>query len=186
MSWEHPSDKQQEEEAADFDAEYEARLAEAQRRAGGRGRNDVVDYLSVRAANDRLREAGVEWLMEAFAALAGAANRAGASITTSQLDAHRFRVGNSTMVGPQLTLRVGVRALTIEAGWPRVPRDGIVRGGGLACARLSHFGNTKAGEELLLVHAGEGEARWFILEETGARTALLAERLLRHLDRILV
>jgi hypothetical protein len=183
MSWEHPSDKQQTE--ADFDAEYEARLAEAQRRAGGQGRNDVVDYLSVRAANDRLREAGVEWLMEVFAALAGAANRAGASVTSSRTEAARFRVGNSTMVGPQLTLRLGVRALTVEAGWPRAPRDGIVRGGGLACARVSHFGNTKAGEELLLVQKGDADARWLILEETGGRADFLAERARRHLDRLL-
>lgn len=189
MSWEHPSEKQQAEAAgefdAEFDAEYEARLAAAQRRAGGRGRNDVVDYLSVRAANNRLREAGVQALLDAFAALAGEANRAGASVTSALAEVHRFRVGNSTMVGPQLTLRVGVRALTVEAGWPRMPRDGIVRGGGLACARLSHFGNTKAGEELLLVPAGEAEARWFVVEETGARTELLAERMRRHLHKLL-
>lgn len=185
MSWEHPSDKPQEEEAAERDADYEARLADAQRRAGGRGRNDVVDYLSVRAANDRLREAGVEWLLEVFAALAGAANRAGASVTSARVETTRFRVGNSTMVGPQLTLRLGVRALTVEAGWPRAPRDGIVRGGGLACARVSHFGNTKAGEELLLVQKGDADARWLVLEETGARTDFPADRARRHLDRLL-
>ena len=185
MSWEHPSEQQQTEADADLDAEYESRLAEAQQRAGGRGRNDVVDYLSVRAANDRLREAGVEWLIEVFAALAGAANRAGASVTSTRAEAHRFRVGNSTMVGPQLTLQLGVRSLTIEAGWPRAPRDGIVRGGGLACARVSHFGNTKAGEELLLVAAGERDARWFAVAETGARTEITAERARLHLDRLL-
>lgn len=185
MSWEHPSEQQAPEATNDFDAEYEARLAEAQRRAGGSGRNDVVDYLSLRAANDRVREASVEWLLEVFTALAGAANRAGAAVTIARAEANRFRVGNSTMIGPQLTLRVGVRALTIEAGWPRAPRDGIVRGGGLACARLSHFGNTRAGEELLLVPAGGLEARWFIVEETGARSPLLAERARRHLDRLL-
>jgi hypothetical protein len=182
MSWEHPSDKQQEQPDED---DYEERLAEAQRRAGGRGRNDVVDYLSLRAANDRLREAGVEWLLEVFAALAGAANRAGASVTSARVEANRFRVGNSTMVGPQLTLRWGVRALTVEAGWPRAPRDGIVRGGGLACARVSHFGNTKAGEELLLVQRGESDARWLAVDESGARTDFPADRARRHLERLL-
>jgi len=34
------------------------------------------------------------------------------------------------MVGPLLTLSFAVRALSIEAGWPRAPRDGFVRGGG--------------------------------------------------------
>jgi hypothetical protein len=185
MSWEHPSEEQQKSDAIDLDAEYEARLAEVQRRAGGRGRNDVVDYLSVRAANDRLREVGVASLLDAFAALAGEANRAGAALASTRVETNRFRVGNSTMVGPQWTLRVGVRSLTIEAGWPRVPGDGIVRGGGLACARISHFGNRKAGDELLLVPSENSAAQWLVVEETGNRIEFTIDRLRQHLAKLL-
>lgn len=165
---------------SEFDAEYEQRMAEARTRAGGRGRNDVLDYLSLREVNDRARAGGIEWLFEIFTTLAGEANRAGAGINLVHTDAHRFRVGNSTMVGSQLVLRLGVRALTIEAGWPRTPRDGIVRGGGLASAKLSHFGNLPAGEELLLVPRAGEAARWFVLENTGGRNEFSEDRALRH------
>src|SRR6185369_13444288 len=62
--------------------------------------------------------------------------RAGASIQVSKQEGHRFRTGASTMVGNLLTLSNGVRALYIEAGWPRTPRDGFIRGGGLAAANI--------------------------------------------------
>ncbi|HEV2706670.1 MAG TPA: hypothetical protein VGV59_12155 [Pyrinomonadaceae bacterium] len=170
----------------EFDAELEARLAEAHERARTRGRNDVADYILLRAANDQLRAESVARLLEDFTAAAGEANREGAALTLERTDSHRFQVGNSTMVGTRLVLRAGVRALTIEAGWPRTPRDGIVRGGGLAAARISHFGDRAAGDELLLTHAAEGAApRWLVLEETGARVELLAERVRGHVARLL-
>jgi len=167
-----------------FDEEYEREMAEAQMRARAQGRGDVLDYLTLKAANDNLRARGVELLLDAFTALAGELNRHGAGLALARTDAHRFRVGHSTMVGPRLTLSRGLRALTVEAGWPRAPRDGVVRGGGLASARVRHFGNTKAGEDLLLLPAGEGP-RWFVVADTGARTELHEAHLRRHLGRLL-
>ena len=170
---------------SEFEQDYERRLAEARERAASQGRGDVVDYLNLRAANDAVRADGVRRLLEAFLASAGEANRAGAGIGLEHKGEHRFRVGNSWMVGPQLVLRLGVRALTVEAGWPRAPRDGIVRGGGMASARVSHFGDARAGEEFLLV-AGEGGTppRWLVLEETGARPEHDEDRVRRHVDRL--
>ena len=168
-----------------FDEDYERRLEEARARAGGAGRGDVLEYLNLKATNDRLRARGVEWLLDAFNAAAGELNRAGAGLALARTDAHRFRVGQSTMVGSRLVLRRGVRQLTVEAGWPRAPRDGVVRGGGLASAQVGHFGNARAGEELLLLPTPEGDARWFVLEQTGARSELRNERLRRHLTLLL-
>ena len=168
-----------------FDEEYERRLEEARERAGGTGRGDVLDYLNLKAANDRVRARGVEWLLDSFTAAAGEMNRAGAGFTLARTEAHRFRVGQSTMVGVRLVLRRGVRQLTVEAGWPRAPRDGIVRGGGLASAQVGHLGNARAGEELLLRPSPDGDARWFVLERTGARSELAEERLRLHLARLL-
>ncbi|HEX8474286.1 MAG TPA: hypothetical protein VF666_09665 [Pyrinomonadaceae bacterium] len=168
-----------------LDIEWEQKMAEAQQRARAAGRSDVADYLSLRATNDMARSTGVNWLIEAFTALAGEANRAGAAIALSRSEPHRFPIGASTMVGTQLTLRSGVRALTVEAGWPRTPRDGIVRGGGLASARVGHFGNRAAGEDLLLVQNQHGAPQWFILETTGTRTELQEERLRRHLTKLI-
>ena len=64
------------------------------------------------------------------------------------------------MVGHLLTLTFGVRTLYVEAGWPRVPRDGFVRGGGLACANIRHLGIRNAGQELLLTKSNSGAPFW--------------------------
>ena len=64
------------------------------------------------------------------------------------------------MVGHVITLTNGVRTLFVEAGWPRVPRDGIVRGGGLACANIRHMGIRAASEELLLAKTSSGAPGW--------------------------
>ncbi len=170
----------------ELDAEWELRLRQAQERARGAGRGDVAQYLSLRAANDMARATGIEWLLETFTVFAGEANRVGASLSLARVETHRFRTGNSTMVGTQLTLRAGVRALTVEAGWPRTPRDGIVRGGGLAAARISHFGNRKADEDLLLVKRTDGVPQWLVTEATGTRTPLHAERMRWHLVKLFI
>ncbi len=84
------------------------------------------------------------------------------SIQITKDEKHRFQDGNATMVGRLLTLSFGVRQLLIEAGWPRVPRDGVVRGGGLARANIRHFGIKAANESLLLV-TSKGVPRWVSL-----------------------
>lgn len=170
----------------EFDVELERRLAEAHRQARAHGRNDVADYITLRAANDQTRAAAIASLIEIFVGLAAEANRAGSSISLERSDdVHRFAVGNSTMVGTRLVLRASVRTLTIEAGWPRTPRDGVVRGGGLACARVTHFGDRAANEELLLVGREADPPRWLVLETSGARTEFLPARPGRHLTRLL-
>lgn len=171
----------------ELEAEWTRRLAEAEQRARTSGRSDVADYLALRALNDVARNVGIEWLLAAFNAQAGAANRTAAGVALTHADAHRFRVGNSTMVGRRLTLKVGVRSLTVEAGWPRTPQDGIVRGGGLAMARISHFGKRREDDELILVQAGGDAApRWLILDADGARRATFEiERARHHIEKLL-
>lgn len=176
---------------SELEAEWARRLAEAEAHARNVGRSDVADYLALRALNDVARNVGIEWLLATFNAHAGEANRtAGVSVLVAHADAHRFRVGNSHMVGRRLTLTAGVRVLTVEAGWPRTPRDGIVRGGGLATARISHFGKPRDDDELLLVQNSDGNAQssphWFILDANGARRATFAEaRVRQHVAKLL-
>ena len=170
---------------SELDEAWALALAEAERRARATGRGDVADYLALRNANDLARTTAVEWLFATFTALAGEVNRAGASVRIAQQDAHRFAVGNATMVGRVLTFHYGVRALTIEAGWPRAPRDGFVRGGGLASANIKHFGDHAANEELLLVRQHNGAPEWTVLEKTGGRTQLTEARMRRHIEKFL-
>ena len=144
----------------ELDEAWAAALSEAEHRARLAGRKDVAEYLSLRNANDLIRQAGVDWLIAVSTTLAGDANRAGASIQISKKEDHRFPIGTSTMVGRLLTLTSGVRTLSIEAGWPRTPRDGIVRGGGLACANIRHMGIKSASDELLLTKSNTGAPAW--------------------------
>ncbi len=168
-----------EQTAVDFD---EADLKTRMRAARG---GAAADYLALRATNDQMRERGVGALIDAFTALAGEANRRGASVMLARTEAHRFSVGNSTMVGPKVVLTNGVRSLTIEAGWPRMPRDGIVRGQGLACARITHFGDRTAGEDLLLVLDEAGAPLWLSVGDGRTRAEFLEESLRRHLLKLL-
>jgi hypothetical protein len=164
----------------ELDDAWELALAEAKRRAHATGRADIAEYLSLRARNDLLRRTGTEWLLSSLTTLAGEANRRGAGIQIEQQDAHRFRVGSTTMVGTRVTLRNGVRALTVESGWPRTPRDGFIRGGGLACANIKHFGRPRANAELTLVRVAKGSPSWMAGEKTGARTRFTEDRLREH------
>jgi hypothetical protein len=145
---------------SELDEAWAIALAEAEQRARLAGRGDVAEYLALRNSNDLLRKAGIDWLMADFVTLAGDANRAGASIQVANSDGHRFRIGTSTMVGRLVSLTNGVRQLLVEAGWPRVPRDGIVRGGGLAKANVRHVGIRHADEELLLSRSAAGVPQW--------------------------
>lgn len=145
---------------SELDEAWAAALSEAEHKARLAGRKDVAEYLSLKNTNDLLRKAGVQWLIETFTSAAGDANRADGSIQISKTEGHRFRVGTSTMVGQLVTLSYGVRTLFVEAGWPRVPRDGIVHGGGLACANIRHMGIRAASEELVLAKTNNGTPNW--------------------------
>ena len=166
----------------ELDEAWAAALSEAERRARLAGRGEVAEYLALKNSNDLLRKAGIDWLLTEFTVLAGEANRAGASIQMSTQEGHRFPAGTSTMVGHLLTLTSGVRTLYVEAGWPRAPRDGVVRGGGLAAANIRHLGIRKANEELLLARARSGAPTWKSIENN---YFLLEADIRRHLNTLL-
>jgi len=171
---------------SELDEAWAAALAEAERRARYSGRTDLVDYLALKNSNDLLRTAGIEWLLTSFTAIAAELNRIGSSFEMTHQDGHRFKVGNSTMVGKSLTLKNGVRTLVIEAGWPRTPRDGIVRGGGLAYASLRHVGIKSASDELLLSKSNNGTPCWIsIVNEHGPKSGVRESDLRRHLSILL-
>lgn len=170
---------------SELDEAWAQALAAAQQRAHAAGRTDVAEYLRLRTANDLLRQVSIEWLMTTFLTLAGKANRAGASIQISQQDAHRFQVGNATMVGRLLTLGFGVRALLIEAGWPRAPSDGFIRGTGLACGHIKHRGRKSANEDLLLVRSGSSSPCWMIAKKEGAQRQVSESWIQAHIAKLL-
>jgi hypothetical protein len=162
---------------SELEEAWELALAAAQARARGAGRGDISEYLSLRRKNDLLRRTATDWLIEIFISIAGEANRAGAGVAIEQHDPHRFSRGAATMVGKCIVLRRGVRQLKIESGWPRVPRDGVVRGGGLACANIKHFGRVRRNVELLLADSRDERPQWQVVDDSAGTPA--TEKMLR-------
>jgi hypothetical protein len=86
------------------------------------------------------------------------------------------------MVGTRLSLGSGVRLLVVELGWPRTPRDGFIRGGGLACGNIKHVGIKPANEELRLVLNPEGTPSWIVLGREGAQDLSRETREVHEMD----
>jgi hypothetical protein len=147
---------------SELDEAWASGLAEAELRARAHGRAEIAEYLALRRSNDFVRKIAIDWLLSIFTAFAAEANRKGGSIQVATEQLHRFKVGNATMVGPRLDLRSGVRKLFIEVGWPRTPRDGVIRGGGLACGNIQHLGLKRANESLRLIMNDRGSPSWIV------------------------
>jgi hypothetical protein len=169
----------------ELDEAWELALAEANNRARAAGRGDIANYLSLRQRNDLLRSTATEWLVNAALLVAAKANRHGAGIQIEQDDTHRFQRGSATMVGRRITLRRGVRAITIETGWPRTPRDGIVRGGALAGGNIKHFGRPRANVELLLMRSSSGAPQWYIHDQHGKKSVLSEAEIQAHISLLI-
>ena len=170
---------------SELEEAWEVALAEAAQRARATGRADIASYLDLRSKNDLLRRTAIDWLAATLTALAGEANRKGAGIQIERQDSHTFRRDSATMVGTQLTLRRGVRALAVESGWPRKPVDGFVRGDGLACANIKHFGRPRANAELILSPSTKGQPQWLVINKTQTRTPLTESQIRHHLAILL-
>jgi len=148
------------------------------------GQQDIVEYLRLKAANDAIRSEGVKWLFDSLIELAGSANRRNLALTIERQEPHSFARGNSNMVGSLISVRQGVRCLTIEAGWTRTPSDGIMRGNMLAAARILHFGMHRENAELSLAYQGELPI-WHVENEDGKRTPFRIVDLNGHFDKFL-
>ena len=153
---------------SELDEAWVLGLAEAEARARATGRADIARYLALRSSNDLIRGIAKDWLLTLFSSAAGKANRAGAAIQISTEDAHHFKVGNAGMAGSSLSLKRGVRLLLVEVGWPRTPRDGFIRGGGLACGNIKHLGIQPANEELRLVLNPNDIPSWMVQVKRGS------------------
>lgn len=168
---------------AELDEMWNEVLSAARIRAAQDGRADVIEYLQLREANDQARRVGIEWLLSTFLTVAAEANHRGLKLSVEKIAPHAFLIGAATMQGEKIRLSRGVRALTVEAGFPRTPRDGFVRGGGLAAARITHFGIAKANAELLLVRAASNSADapiWLMIDDKNLRQPFSTVHLKNH------
>lgn len=144
------------------------------------GRKDIADYLNLRATNDAIRTASVKWLFDSMTEIAAFANRTLGAITIETENPHQFEFNRANLVGSLLLIRLGVRCLTLEAGWTRTPADGFMRGGALAAARILHFGMPKHNQEILLLRDNDFP-NWFSIKN-GKRTAFNSNHLRKHFE----
>lgn len=170
---------------SDLDETWATELRDAEARARAAGRADISEYLTLRRSNDALRKTACDWLLETFRNVAGEMNRAGASLQISNDDNYQFTVGNVAPVGKLLKLENGVRQLLVEVGWPRVPRDGFIRGGGIALGRLRHIGIKSASDQIRLVTSPEGSPRWIVQDNREPHAEIREANIRRHIAVLL-
>lgn len=162
----------------ELDEVWSKMLDTAATRADDEGRHGVADFLRLKASNDAIRVAGVHWLFDTVVKIASSANRGNVVLSIERDDPHNFTHGTSNIVGSRVMVRHGVRCLTVEAGWTRTPTDGIMLGGALAFAQLSHFGIPRMTTELKLV-ADDPFPKWLDAETFDH---VGSKELKRHID----
>ena len=152
------------------------------------------EYLSLRAANDHLREQGKAWVWETLSLLCAEVNRGeGASAADSVVQIGRqpwqFNVGRSLMVGERFGVRVRGKTMTIEIGWPREPEHGFVPDQGLARGRvsmsLSPMLEAQPSDELILKPGTGGQAVWCVIRKQKVDEIVTVTRLRAYLDTLL-
>jgi hypothetical protein len=168
----------------ELDAKWAELIAAAERRAVSEGRSGVVEFLRLKARNDAIRSEASSWLFASFAEAAADAQRHFPHISIERIEPHRFAIGNATMTGAKLEIRLGVRCLTVEAGWVRTPADGIMIGGAFAAARVGHFGLPRECEMLHLLYRDD-LPKWYIVSEGEEPVSFSTQRVLAHVARLL-
>lgn len=144
------------------------------------GRSDVADYLRLRLTNDQMRQAGIRWLFESVIEQAAEASRVLSGISIEREHPHNFKAAGGNMVGSLVRIRQGVRSMTVEAGWPRTPSDGFIRGGAIAAARILHFGI--AGENTELYLRSGDVPRWHQGDVSDSNLWFGPDELTRHFE----
>jgi hypothetical protein len=147
--------------------------------------NDTVnkdfadEYLSLKAANDELRERGKQWLWNALDTICSEISRDLSAQNNPPLQVGRqewrFNVEDSTMVGERFGARFREKTLIVEAGWPREPQHGFVPDRGLARGRIGFSQNVmleaRTVAELVLNRQNESDPAWHLIanKKLGAR-----------------
>jgi len=163
----------------EFERQWSELLKNATKLAAETGRDDIAEYLSLRSNNDTIRKTGIEWLFEILTGFVSKADKDGYFLKVEREEPYSFKLENSNLTGSVLRIRQGVRCLSVEAGWTRAPGDGIMRGGSLAAAKISHFGIPKANMELYLVRF-EDTYIWNFQTRDGLRGYFGSEHLAAH------
>jgi hypothetical protein len=159
---------------------WETMLEEAKKRASG----VVADFISLRSQNDLLRKAGIDWVLDTVIKFA-TDPRLRPPIEIMREEPHEFFDKSTRLVGQKLQLNQGLRCMILEAGWPRIPSDGFIRGGGLALVKIKHKGFSEKNVTLRLKREGD-MLSWSAEKHDIAICAVDEAYLLEHLAQLYV
>lgn len=143
----------------ELDRIWSQMIGEATANADKTGRTDVAQYLRLKASNDAIRSMGVGWLLDSILEIASSAATKQPQILIERFEPHNFTRSTSNMVGSLINVRLGVRCLSVEAGWTRTPADGVMIGSALAAGRIRHFGLHRKNAAMSLV-CDDKSLRW--------------------------
>jgi len=154
---------------------------------------DLSEYLSLKAANDELRERGKQWLWSALDSLSSEISRELSARNDPPLQVGRqewqFKVEDSTMVGERFGARFREKTLIVEAGWPREPQHGFVPDRGLARARIGVSQNVmlepRIVAEMILKRQSEGDLVWRFIANKKLGERVTESRLRDYLNLVL-
>ena len=166
----------------DFEQLLAAKFEDAIDNARASGRDDIADYLALKAANDAVRQRETDDLFKAFISLALTAENVARNVLVEREAPHDFLYRDANMKGALVRMTRGVRSLTVEAGWTRAPGDGFMRLGAMVVARISHFGIPEKNVVLMLRQHGDGYSWHEQKESEVAKTPFGPEEVERHLS----
>jgi len=164
----------------ELDDVWEKMFAESRAENASAPPGILSEFLALKASNDELRTRAVDWLLMVFTELAAHANRRSAGIEIERKEPHNFSAFGANMAGVKIDLRQGVRCLTVEAGWTRLPSDGFMRGGALAVAHISHFGLKRHSSDFALLKIDD-RPQWHSIDSDNMARPIEVPDLARHL-----
>jgi hypothetical protein len=166
----------------DFEALLTAQIVNAIENARASGRDDIADYLALKAANDTIRQRETDDLLKAFIGIALSAENVARNVEVERESPHSFQYSNARLKGALLRMVRGLRRLTVETGWTRGPGDGIMRLGAMAFARITHFGIPEKNAALILKREGDVHAWFEVRNDTLSKAHFELQDVQRHLD----
>lgn len=120
----------------------------------------LAEYFELKARNDKIRLSASKDLLKIFLDEAESIQEASLSIDIKPW--HRFQMYQAVLTGFCLIISFGIRQLTVEIGWTRLPKDGFMRGNALAYCRIAHRGRDKR-QELFLID--RDSPKWVLAED---------------------
>lgn len=146
-----------------------------------------LEYLVLKAANDKLREAGKTQLWGRLDNICSElsrdlSERRGMPPLQVGRQDWQFKVETSTMIGERYGARHRTSTLIVEVGWPQLPDHGFVPDGGLARGRIGLSRNVmlepQTMTELIYKRSGQSDPAWYTI-----KNKMLGDQVSEHLLR---